>query len=68
MTAQPTEVESYTYDVNDRVSQTNFDDDNDGTTDRSESYTYDANDRVSQTNFDDDNDGTTDRSETIHMM
>ena len=46
------------------MSQTNFDDDNDGTTDRSESYTYDANDRVSQASFDDDNDGTTDRSES----
>ena len=29
--------------MNGRVSQTNFDDNNDGTTDRSETYTYDAN-------------------------
>ena len=44
------------------MSQTSFDDDNDGTTDRSETYTYDDDGRVSQTDFDDDNDGTIDRT------
>ena len=44
------------------MSQTRFDDDADGTTDRSESYTYDVNGRVSQTGFDDDGDGTIDRT------
>ena len=42
--------------------RTDFDDDNDGTTDRSEAYSY-ANGNLTRTDFDDDNDGTTDRSE-----
>ena len=45
------------------TTRTDFDDDADGTTDRTEFYTYGANGRVSQTDFDDDGDGTIDRIE-----
>ena len=52
-----------TYDENGTLIQSDFDDDGDGTADRSETYTYDAIGILSGVGFDDDNDGTLDRSE-----
>ena len=51
-----------TYDENGTLIQSDFDDDGDGTADRSESYTYDESGNLVRTDFDDDADGTTDRS------
>ncbi len=52
-----------TYDENGTLIQSDFDDDGDGTADRSESYTYDESGNLVRTDFDDDADGTTDRSD-----
>ena len=52
-----------TYDENGTLIQSDFDDDGDGTADRSESYTYDESGNLVRTDFDDGADGTTDRSD-----